>query len=186
MKRSSLSLLVLCGTLAFSASAMAQENSSKPEVDFGTFTPSDNGTFVEVKVNSSLIQMAAKIAQESEPEVARIIGGLKSIRVNVMEVDDEQQAQIKEQVESIRRQLDQNKWEQIVKVKEDETDVGIYAKLQGDEAIEGLVVTVIENGQVVLVHIDGKIRPEELAQVGERMNIPPLSRVGAMLSGEKH
>jgi len=185
MKKTSLSIVTLCGMLAAGGSLSAQENSSASEVDFGTFKPSGSGTFVEIKVSTSLIQMAARITEDSEPEVAKILGGLKSIRVNVLEFGEDEETQIKQRVETIRGQLDQEEWERVVTVKEDETDVGIYAKLNGSEAIEGLVVTVIEGEQVVLVHVDGKIKPEELAQVGERLNLPPLQRIGAMM-GEKH
>ena len=64
-------------------------------------------------------------------------------------------------------------------------DVQIYAKMRGEEAIEGLVVTVIEgNHEVVLVNIVGDIKPEQIATLAERFNIDPLKKVD--FAGAKH
>jgi hypothetical protein len=51
-------------------------------------------------------------------------------------------------------------------------DVGVYMKMRGPEAVEGLVVTVIEGkGHAVLVNVVGDIRPEKLQVLGERFNL---------------
>ncbi len=184
MKASIISLCTLCCSLALPAIAAEERPANVSDVDFGTFTPSDDGAFVEIKVNRGLISMAARVAEESEPEMARILGGLKSIRVNVMEFDDAKKDDIKSRVEAIRSRLDTREWERVVTVREDNQDVGIYAKLKGEESIEGIVVTVIDKQQAVLIHVDGSIRPEELAQVGERLNLEPLKHLGD-LGGHK-
>jgi hypothetical protein len=160
---------------------LGQETSSSQEIDFGTFQPSEDGTFVEIKVSKGLINMAARITEESEPELAKVISGLRSIRINVLEFDEEKDAEVRARVQSIRSQLEDQEWEQVVKVQEKNEDVGIFVKMKEEESIEGLAVTVIDGSEAVLIHVDGRIRPEELAQVGERLNLPPLAEVGAML-----
>jgi len=47
-------------------------------VDFGKFSPTPGAEFVEVNVNSNLIAMVTSLAK-SEPEIADVLGGLKSI-----------------------------------------------------------------------------------------------------------
>ena len=48
----------------------------------------------------------------------------------------------------------------------------------GSEAVEGLVVTVLEGKrQAVLVNVVGDIRPEKLALIGERFHIEPLKKI---------
>jgi hypothetical protein len=70
----------------------------------------------------------------------------------------------------------------VVAVQQKNQDVGIYAKLRGEEAVEGVVVTVLEaNREAVLINIVGDIKPEKLAVVGERFNIEPLKKLGPLL-----
>jgi hypothetical protein len=69
---------------------------------------------------------------------------------------------------------------QIVTVREQPKgdDVQIYTKTRGEEAIEGLVVTVIsDRNEVVLVNIVGDIKPEQIATLAERFNIDPLKKI---------
>jgi hypothetical protein len=184
MKKLIISLCALSCLITLPMAAAEEAARDRADIDFGTFTPPEDGTFVEVRISKGLLNMATRIAQESEPEMARILGGLNSIRVNVLECDKEQQAEIKARVYDIRSQLDARQWERVVNVREGDEDVGVYVKLNGAESIEGLVVTVITGDEAVLVHVDGRIRPEELAQVGDRLNIQPLQKLGAMM-GDK-
>ena len=185
MKKLIISLCALSCLMALPVAAAEEAAHDRADIDFGTFTPPEDGTFVEVRISKGLLNMATRIAQDSEPEMARILGGLKSIRVNVIECDEKHQAEIKARVYDIRSQLDARQWERVVNVREGEEDVGVYVKINGDEAIEGLVVTVISGDEAVLVHVDGRIRPEELAQVGERLNIKPLQKLGGMMGEPK-
>ena len=178
MKRLFITACAACSLLTLTAVAAEPEGATSSGIDFGTFSPPEDGTFVEIKVNSSLIKMATRLTEESEPELARILGGLNSIRVNVMEFKDEDKQAIQAKVMSVREQLDQQQWQRVVTVKEDAEDVGIYVRLKDEESIEGVAVTVIGKGEAVLIHVDGRIRPEELAQVGKRLNIEPLEQLG--------
>ena len=64
-------------------------------VDFGKFSPSASGTeFVEVHINSNLISLVARLADKSEPEIAKLVRGLKLIRVNVIGLSDDNRGDI--------------------------------------------------------------------------------------------
>jgi hypothetical protein len=126
--------------------------------------------------------MAARLAQKDQPEVAELIRGLQLIRVNVIGLDDQNRAEVEKRVKAIRSELDAQGWERVVAVQQKNQDVGIYAKLRGEEAVEGVVVTVLEaNREAVLINIVGDLKPEKLAVVGERFNIEPLKKLGPML-----
>jgi hypothetical protein len=182
MKTQLIATCTLCTLLALPAAAVDPNSASPGQIDFGTFTPPEDGTFVEIKVNSSLINMATRLTRDSEPEIARILGGLRSIRINVLEFDAKGRKDVASRVRSIRGQLDAGDWDKVVSVKEDTEDVGIYVKLGGEESIEGVVVTVINEDEAVLIHVDGSIRPEEIAQVGERLNLEPLKQLEGVMS----
>ena len=147
-------------------------------VDFGKFTPMTGSEFVEVNVNSNLIAMVANFARKQEPQVAEALSGLKSIRVNVLGVNDDNREEITQRMKSVRAQLDGAGWERLVTVIKDGDDVGVFMKMRGPEAVEGVVVTVLKGGgQAVFVNVVGDIRPDKLATVGERFNIEPLKHL---------
>ncbi len=150
-------------------------------VDFGKLVPSAEGKFVEVNLSEGLLKFAATICSHEEPQAAEMIRNLKHVRVNVIELNDANRATTIERVKAVRQQLEAQGWAQMVNVREAPKgdDVQIFAKTRGEEAIEGLAVTVIENQhEVVLVNIVGDIKPEQIASLAERFNIEPLKKIG--------
>lgn len=150
-------------------------------VDFGAFAPDGAGSpFVEVNVGPSLIGLVARLAEKAEPEVTELLRGLKSVRVNVIGISDANRAELDDRLRTIRADLTTRGWERVVSVQDGKQDVGVYLKQRGDEAIEGLVVTVMGAGkEAVFVNIVGDIRPEKIAVVAEKLNIAPLKKVTA-------
>jgi hypothetical protein len=130
--------------------------------------------------------MVTNFAKKAEPEVAEILKGLKSIRVNVLGLNDENREDITKRITAVRAQLDKGGWDRIVTVMKDANDVGIFMKTKGADVVEGLVVTVLnDDNQAVFVNIIGDIRPEKLATVGERFNIEPLKHLPGKPNTEK-
>ena len=151
--------------------------------DFGKFLPPTNdGQFVEVNINKTLISMIGKLAASEEPEVGKLINGLELIHVNVAEVSEENREMTTQRITELHKQLDDLGWERIVTVREKRDQVAVYLKTQGDDAIEGIFVSVLDpNKEVVLVNIVGNIRPEQLGQIGQRLKIKPLEKVSEAL-----
>lgn len=152
-------------------------------IDFGKFSPSvSGGEFVEVNVNKNLITMVARLAQQQAPEVADAVRGLQHIRVNVIGLNDENRAEVQKRIKAVRAELDTQGWERVVTAQKKDEDVAVYIKTRGAEAVEGVVVTVLDGKkQAVLVNIVGDINPEKIATIGERFDIDPLKKVGASL-----
>jgi len=154
------------------------------QVDFGKFTPpGDGGQFVEVQINSNLLSLAARTVEKQQPDAARLLRGVQLVRVNVIGLTDENRAEMTKRVQRIRHDLDAQGWDHNVTVQEKNgEDVGIYTKTRGGEALAGLAITVIDpKEQVVLINIVGDIRPEQVAALGEKLDIKPLKDVGAAL-----
>jgi hypothetical protein len=150
------------------------------QVDFGTFTaPSGGGEFVEVNVTGSLISLATKFVEKDEPDVAQVLKGLQSVRVNVIGLNDENRSEMQTRVQGIRKDLEAKGWERIVKVQEKGQDVGVYLKTQNKDTVQGLVVVVIDSDkQAVFVNVVGDIKPEQLSMLGEKLHIDPLKKLG--------
>src|SRR5262249_41506332 len=100
---------VMIGTVAICAvlSAGVRAADLMPgEVDFGSFSPRKNGgEFVEVNVPSGLISLAARLVEKDEPDVAKLLGGLKLVRVNVIGLDSENQPELQKRAEKVRTDL---------------------------------------------------------------------------------
>jgi hypothetical protein len=157
---------------------------SPGQVDFGKFTPAaDGGQFVEVQINSNLLSLTAKLVEKQQPDAAKLLRSVQLVHVTVVGLTDENFAEVTKRVGQIRHDLGPRGWDQNVMVQEKNgQDVGIYTKTRGGEALEGLVITVIEpKGQVVLINIVGDIRPEQVAVLGEKLDIKPLKDIGAAL-----
>jgi hypothetical protein len=165
---------------AFSLVLPLQAAESIGYVDFGKFSPPQSGgQFVEVNIRDNLIGMVARLAATQEPEVAELLGGLKRIRVNVIGLDDANRVEIEQRVEKIGEELDQKGWERIVTARSGTEDVNVFLKTREQEAVEGLVVTILQGDkEAILINVVGDIRPEQLATLGERFNVEPLKQAG--------
>jgi len=183
MKHLTRHILPLAVLSAFASVSVYAENNPPGYVDFGKFSPpASGGEFVEVHITGNLISMAARFAEKDEPEIAELLRGLQLVRVSVIGLDDENRAEVEKRVKKVRSELDAHGWERVGTVQKKDEDVGVYLKMRGAEAVEGLVVTVIEGTrEAVLINVVGNIKPERIAAIGERLNIEPLKKVGQAL-----
>lgn len=153
------------------------------QVDFGTLPlPASGGECVEVRIQSNLIAMAARLVERQEPEVADLLRGLKAVHVVVVSLDDQNREEVKGRITRMRTDLDSQGWESVVTARQQQDDVRVFLKMRGEEAVEGLAVTVVQGDrEAILVNVVGDLRPEKLALIGERLNIEPLKKLGGKL-----
>jgi hypothetical protein len=182
MKRS-INQFMAVAILATSLNLGALAGTSPGEVDFGKLgEPDKGGKYIEINLGRNLISLAAKLVDKHQPEAAKLLRSVQLLRVNVVGLGDDNRADTEKRVRGIRTQLDKQGWERIVTVQEQSgEDVGIYIKVRADEALEGVVVTVLDAGkkEAVFVNIVGDIKPEQITALGEALNIDPLKKIGA-------
>jgi len=146
-------------------------------VDFGKLPTSSGGEVVEINLGRTVFAISGKLFEKSDPDFAKLVRGLELLQVNVVGVADDNRAAIQEHVRKLRADLTGKGWERIVSVKEAKDDVAVFLKTRGEEAVEGLVVTVLDgNKEAVLINIVGNIKPEQIAMLGEKMNVDPLKK----------
>lgn len=149
-------------------------------VDFGKLAPSATAEqFVEVNVKGALLKLAAQFTRKEEPEVAELIASIQQVRVNVVGLGDDNRADVTSRLGAMRGELEGKGWERVVNAREKAQDVSVYLKLGGGEVVEGVVVTVIDGGrEAVLVNVVGNVKVDQIAKLGEKLNIEPLKKVG--------
>jgi hypothetical protein len=155
-------------------------------VDIGPLAPpTGGGQFIEVNVRGNLLAMAARVVAHEEPDLAELIRGIQAVRVNVVGLDDANRAAIKKQIEDLRQKLSTTAgWERVVNVREPGEDVTVFLKLRGEEAVEGVVVTVLDGDrEAIVVNVAGELRPDKLAEIGEKLGLHPLKEAGLKLHG---
>lgn len=149
-------------------------------VDLGAFAaPESGGQFVEINVQGVLLSLAARIVAAEEPAVAEIIRGLHAVRVNVVTIDDSNREVLLQRIDSIRENLQSKGWESVATVRDGSDNVAVYVKSGEGETIEGVTLTVLNGtGEAVFINVVGNIQPEQIAMLGERLDIEPLKRMG--------
>lgn len=176
-------------TLSLALTTFASAADTQPgAIDIGQLMPSAKGEFVEINLSSAMLKFAARIAARQEPEAAELIRNLKSIRVNVVGLDDSNRDSTIEQIEGVRRKLEAQGWTKMVTVREknDGDNVDVHVMQRGEESIDGLVVTVLDKkGEAVFVNIVGNINADQIAQIADKFDIEPLRKVHLKIEGKK-
>ncbi len=181
LKYTALLALGLCAAITLTFAA----DPGPGYVDFGKIQGTKEGEFVDVNIRWPIIAMASKIVQTKEPEIGKVLNGLKHIHVNVVAMADDNREAVLKTITTLRESLTGSGWENVVSVKDKDQNVSVSLKMSATQAIEGLVVTVLEGDKrAVLVNIVGDIRPEQIAMLGERFNIDPLKEIGGKSSKE--
>jgi hypothetical protein len=154
---------------------------SPGKVDFGSFAAPGNGkTFVEVNVGSGLINLATRLVEKQEPEVAKLLAGIESVRINVVGLNDSNRSSIESRAKEVRQKLEAGGWERIVTAQKDSQDVNIFLKMADKEVVQGLTLVVMEGAkqEAVFINVVGNIRPEQISMLGERLHMDELKKAG--------
>jgi hypothetical protein len=131
---------------------------------------------VDVNIDERLIQIAAKIFNDKEPDEAaikKLVSGLKGIYVKSFEFDKDNEYSSAD-VDIIKSQLREPMWTRLVNVtSKREGNVEVYVSLVGP-AINGLTVLSAEPRELTVVNIIGPVDLEKLAKLEGNLGIPDL------------
>lgn len=147
--------------------------------NFGDLSSLENSTGVtEVILEEDLLSVLATISNEKDPNIMAILNGLKLVKANVYEVNEENQDELKDRVNDIDSRLSKSNWKRIVRTRSSEEIANVYIKLNADKQIVGLVVTSFEeSGDAAFVNIVGNIDLATIGKLGKKFHIPSLDGV---------
>lgn len=153
-------------------------------VDASKFIPDTlDGGRVTVDLKGALLNIATRIASHHEPESAALLASLKEVRVNVIDLNKNGAEDIGRRFKDGRKSLEASGWSRVVSVQENGDDVAIHVKTRGEESIEGLCVSILgSDRQAVFVNVVGDIKPQQLAKLGEKLDIPGLQKAADALA----
>ncbi|MCH8325906.1 MAG: DUF4252 domain-containing protein [Bacteroidetes bacterium] len=145
--------------------------------DFGTLTSFYKGDDVtEVFLDEHILKMMSKLSGENDPEMKKLLTGLKLVRVYSFEVPKESRLKLKNKIGEIDKKLLNEKWYRIIKIKEKNGYTNVYLKSSADENnVVGLaVVSLDSNGEASFINIVGNINLDNLGRLSDKFNIPMM------------
>ena len=170
-KHASLALLLLVGL-----SATAKAQGGKLELAQLDALSSRASQTVDVNIDEKLMQLTARFLSgkdEDERKVKELVNGLKGIYVRSFEFEHEG-AYTAADIESIRTQLRNPAWSQIVKVNsKKEGSIEVYLMTVGG-TVEGLAVLATDPKEVTIVNIIGPVNLDKLSALEGQFGVPEL------------
>ena len=168
-------LSVMSGVLAADNDALDHPG----YVDFSALTAiADAEPNVEISLKAPLLNMVTNLIRAEDEEAANFISKLLRVTVNVFESAAIDVDEIAQSMDDISRDLDEQGWERVVRVREDGDHVDIYFRLADDaDVIYGIAIMVAEPGDTVLVNIVGDISTEDISALGRRFDIDELAEL---------
>ncbi len=134
---------------------------------------------VEINLEGALLDMIAS-ASGDDPEMAKLMSGLKSIRVQIATLKEGNAASIHARLDQTAAWLDQHGWKTIVKARDkgDEEDF-IYVREAGGAIVGLTVLTFQPGGEAAVINIVGRLDPAQIGRLGRGLHLPQLEHVPA-------
>jgi len=148
-------------------------------VEFGDFSAFENSSKVtEVILDEDLLAVLATMSDENDPNIMSILNGIKLVKANVYEINDETGVLLRKRIDEIDSKLSNTQWKRIVKTRSEDEIANVYIKLNDNKEIIGLAVTNFENGkEAAFVNIVGNIDLATIGKLGKKFGIPQLEGV---------
>ena len=156
---------LLCTLMAVPVMAQEDELKDLPGyIDFGDLSSTYGEPKISINIGGTLLKFVGLMSGDDDPETARMMAGLKGVRVMGYPIDNNA-AVAKDRFDEVKGSLKSNGWEPIVQVNEDDERVLIYMKMSGN-VMDGMTVMTVDDEEVMFINIIGQLDPRQL---GERM-----------------
>ena len=128
----------------------------------------------EVYLQNYILKMIAKVTRKTEPEFAKMLSSIQLIRVMEFEFDEEGDNSNRAVGERLINQLSHEKWDTLVRSRDDDENVNISIQSDREDHIYALAIVSVKDDELSIVNVVGDIDLEMLARLGEQFNIDSL------------
>jgi hypothetical protein len=141
----------------------------------------DRPAHLDINLDGPLLTLVARSSEDDDPEFARLVRSLRSIRVRGFPMEDVDVARVLAYTEALARRLEAQGWRRAIHIRrgEDEhTDtVNVYV-LQDGEHIAGLTVLINDpSEQSLFVNIVGTLTPDQISTLGRGLDLDGVESV---------
>jgi len=134
---------------------------------------------VEINIEGALMSLIAAGARSEDPEFSSVIAGLKAITVRAVPLKDVDEASVRGKIGRTIRWLEDRGWKSTLRVRDEGEEVYIYLK-ETDGKIAGLTLLTFDPGdEAVVINIVGRIDPEQIGRLSQRLDIQYLDKIPA-------
>jgi len=127
---------------------------------------------IEINIHGALLRLVAEASALDDPELAALLRGIRGVYVRAFDLRDLKLDEVRRFKNDMSRELENDNWATVVKVRDRTEDVNMYVRLIGDE-IAGIVVVSINRyeDETVFLNIVGDIDPEQIGRIGRKFGL---------------
>lgn len=176
--------LLLCGLVGIAQTSAAQDSQdlrSQPGfVDFSAVESwFDTDATVEINLKGPLLDLVASASRNSDPEFSELIQSLKAIQVRGYPAHSLSAEVLQDRANQMTKMLEDQGWEQALYVREGDETSYIYVRHDNDTIAGLTILSTDPDTESVFVNIVGSIRPEQIQQLGQELDIDSLENLDA-------
>lgn len=183
----SILLLVLAAPGAFAQKGTPPPAAGLLPLDELDLFPEDKLS-VEINIEGALLRMVSESLKGDDPDLASLLSNLRSIRVQVLPLEDGNEALAKSSISRAVRWLEGQGWKSTVRVREKGEETHIYLK-ETDGKVMGMTVLAMGEGEAVVINIAGRFDPAEIGRISRGLDLdidlPGLDKVPSQDSKKK-
>jgi len=172
--RQSILKTLLTGALCVLVSmpVLAQEDELKDLpgfIDFGDLSAAYGEPKISINIGGTLLQFVGLMSEDGNPETSEMMSQLKGVRVFGYPIEEDPTV-AREKFIEVKSALKSKGWEPVVQVNEDDEQVLIYMKMDG-QSMEGMTVMTVDDEEVMFINIIGKLDPRQLGKVMDGLDV---------------
>jgi hypothetical protein len=163
---------ILMITACLALPVMAQEDALRDlpgYVDFGEMSEVYGEPKVQIALGGALLGFVGAMSEGEDPETAELFNSLRGVRVNIYNTDGESDAAFNK-ITEVTSLLQNSTWEPVVRVNEDDEQVQIFLKMDGD-AVQGLTLMAVDDEEAVFINVIGNINPRDLGKIVNNFDV---------------
>ena len=190
MKMSSWVWLAAGVSVIFSGALSAQDDGagvgSQPGyLDLDRFV-SENSANVktEVFLQSNILQMAARLVRQAEPEFAKMLESIALIRVVDLDFGSTDVGSIDNRSSDLLNSMRDGSWQTLVRMRNGDERTEICMQSRHPDRIDALAIVSGRGSRLSVVNIVGEIDLEKIVRLGEQFNIESLEGLGDLNAEE--
>ncbi len=171
----------LRSSILLSAALLASTLHAQPIEEHPGYFPIDELQFLspddlslEINLRGAMLRLIGKVAAQDDPEFALVMEHLEAIRVQTAPLDQLAAEEVRQGLDRGLKMLESMHWQRMVLTRDEGEEVHIYGReLDGD--LQGLAVLAIEDDEVILINLVGRIDPDQLGRLMVGLDLPEVT-----------
>lgn len=129
---------------------------------------------VEINLRGAMLRLIGKVAADDDPEFALVMKNLEAIRVQIAPTDRLQADTVRKGLDTGVAMLENLGWYRMVLTRDEGEEVHIYGR-EDEGGLQGLTVLAIEDEEVIVLNLVGRIDPDQLGSLMSGLDLPEVT-----------